>query len=116
MKIPNIYHVLWSDDKGARVRNKFQIDEISFKTWDEIEHMGSDVYREIDPAVRTKDRTLFVAFYFWGGYNKQTLWQEFDKVYELADEFVKSYSQYDGWEDRSFEEYMHEFITKHTQP
>lgn len=61
------------------------------------------------------DKALFVAFYFWSGYNKQTLWQEFDKVYELADKFVQTYSQDDTWENRSFEEYMDEFITKHTQ-
>ena len=60
-----------------------------------------------------KDKALFVAFYFWGGYNKQTLWQEFDKVYELADKFVQTYSQDDTWEDRSFEEYMDEFIREH---
>lgn len=59
------------------------------------------------------DKALFVAFYFWGGYNKQTLWQEFDKVYELADKFVQTYSQDDTWEDRSFEEYMDEFIKQH---
>lgn len=60
-----------------------------------------------------KDKALFVAFYFWGGYNKQTLWQEFDKVYELAEKFVQTYSQDDTWEDRSFEEYMDEFIKQH---
>ena len=60
-----------------------------------------------------KDKALFVAFYFWSGYNKQTLWQEFDKVYELADKFVQTYSQDDTWEDRSFEEYMDEFIREH---
>jgi hypothetical protein len=60
-----------------------------------------------------KDKALFVAFYFWGGYNKQTLWQEFDKVYELADKFVQTYSQDDTWEDESFEEYMDNFIREH---
>jgi hypothetical protein len=60
-----------------------------------------------------KDKALFVAFYFWGGYNKQTLWQEFDKVYELADKFVQTYSQDDTWEDRSFEESMDGFIREH---
>jgi glycosyltransferase involved in cell wall biosynthesis len=34
------------------------------------------------------DKALFVAFYFWGGYNTQSLWQEFDKIYELADKFA----------------------------
>jgi hypothetical protein len=38
------------------------------------------------------DKALFVAFYFWGGYNNGSVWQEFDKVYELSDEFVKTYS------------------------
>jgi hypothetical protein len=60
-----------------------------------------------------KDKALFVAFYFWSGYNKQTLWQDFDMVYELADKFVQSYSPLYNWEDVSFEEYMDEFIRKH---
>ena len=59
------------------------------------------------------DKALFVAFYFWGGYNKQSLWQEFDKIYELADKFVQSYSQDDTWEDESFEEYIDNFIREH---
>jgi len=59
------------------------------------------------------DKALFVAFYFWGGYNKQSLWQEFDKIYELADKFVQSYSQDKTWEDESFEEYMDNFIREH---
>mgnify|MGYP000446817793 CR=1 FL=1 len=58
------------------------------------------------------DKALFVAFYFWGGYNRQTLWQEFDKIYELADRFVNSYSQDKTWEDESFEEYMHNYIVE----
>lgn len=57
-----------------------------------------------------KDKALFVAFYFWGGYHKQSLFQEFDMVYELADKFVQTYSQDDTWEDVSFEEYMDKFI------
>ncbi len=60
-----------------------------------------------------KDKALFVAFYFWGGYNKQTLWQDFDMIYELADKFVQSYSPYYTWEDVSFEEYMDSFIREH---
>jgi len=59
------------------------------------------------------DRALFVALYFWGGYNKQSVWQEFDKIYELADKFVQSYSQDDTWEDESFEEFMDKFIKEH---
>lgn len=59
------------------------------------------------------DKALFVAFYFWSGYNTQSLWQEFDKIYELADKFVQSYSQDDTWEDESFEEYMDKFIREH---
>ena len=59
------------------------------------------------------DKALFVAFYFWGGYNKQSVWQEFDKIYELADKFVQSYSQDKTWEDESFEEFMHNFIVEH---
>ena len=60
-----------------------------------------------------KDKALFVAFYFWSGYNKQTLWQDFDMVYELADKFVQSYSPLYNWEDVSFEEYMDSFIREH---
>lgn len=60
-----------------------------------------------------KDKALFVAFYFWSGYNPQSLWQEFDKVYELADKFVQSYNPLYNWEDVSFEEYMDNFIKEH---
>lgn len=60
-----------------------------------------------------KDKALFVAFYFWSGYNKQTLWQDFDMIYELANKFVQSYDQDDTWEDESFEEYMDSFIREH---
>ena len=59
------------------------------------------------------DKALFVSFYFWSGYNKQSLWVEFDKVYELADKFVHSYSLEKTWEDESFEEYMDKFIKQH---
>lgn len=60
-----------------------------------------------------KDKALFVAFYFWSGYNTQSLWQEFDKIYELADKFVQSYNPLYNWEDVSFEEYMDNFIKQH---
>lgn len=60
-----------------------------------------------------KDKALFVAFYFWSGYNTQSLWQEFDKIYELADKFVQSYNPLYNWEDVSFEEYMDNFIKEH---
>lgn len=60
-----------------------------------------------------KDKALFVAFYFWSGYNKQTLWQDFDMIYELADKFVQTYSPHYTWEDVSFEEYMDSFIREH---
>jgi hypothetical protein len=60
-----------------------------------------------------KDKAIFLAFYFWSGYNKQTMWQEFDNVYELAEKFVQTYDPNDTWEDISFEEYMDEFIKKH---
>jgi hypothetical protein len=60
-----------------------------------------------------KDKAIFVAFYFWSGYNKQTMWQEFDNVYELAEKFVQTYDPNDTWEDISFEEYMDKFIREH---
>ena len=56
------------------------------------------------------DKALFVAFYFWGGYNNGSVWQEFDSIYELADKFVKTYSQDNNWEDECFESFMHDFI------
>ena len=58
-----------------------------------------------------KEKALFVAFYYWEvGHNEATLWQTFDKVYAMAEEFVKTYSPEEKWEDRSFEDYMVEFI------
>jgi len=60
-----------------------------------------------------KDKALFVAFYFWGGYNRQSVFQEFDSIYELADKFVQTYDPNDTWEDESFEEYMDKFIREH---
>jgi hypothetical protein len=60
-----------------------------------------------------KDKALFVGFFFWSGYNKQSLWQTFDEVYQLADKFVQTYSQLYNWEDVSFEEYMDKFIREH---
>ena len=60
-----------------------------------------------------KDKAIFVAFYFWSGYNKQTMWQEFDNIYELAEKFVQTYDSNDTWEDINFEEYMDKFIREH---
>ena len=60
-----------------------------------------------------RDKKLFIAFYFWGGYNSQSVWQEIDMVIDMADEFVLTYSQDNNWEDESFEEFMHEFILSH---
>jgi hypothetical protein len=58
-----------------------------------------------------KDKALFVAFYYFEvGHNTATLWQTFDDVYAMACEFVKTYNPNDGWEERSFEDYMVEFI------
>lgn len=58
-----------------------------------------------------KDKALFVAFYYWQvGHPNATLWQTFDDVYDMAGEFVQTYSPDDTWEDRSFEDYMLEFI------
>lgn len=57
-----------------------------------------------------RDKALFIAFYFWSGYNQKTLFNEFDNIYEWADKFVQTYSQDDTWEDESFEEYMDKFI------
>jgi hypothetical protein len=56
------------------------------------------------------DKKLFIAFYFWGGYHSQSVWQEIDRVIELADEFVLTYDQDNNWEEDSFEEFMEAFI------
>lgn len=60
-----------------------------------------------------KDKALFVAFYFWGGYNKGSVWQEFDRVHELAEKFVQTYDPNETWEEESFEEFMEHFILSH---
>jgi len=58
-----------------------------------------------------KDKALFVAFYYHEvGYPYATLWQTFDDVFAMAEEFVQTYSPNDKWDDRSFEDYMVEFI------
>jgi hypothetical protein len=62
-----------------------------------------------------KDKALFVAFYYWQvGHPKATLWQTFGDVYAMAEKFVQTYSPEDTWEDTSFEDYMVEFIQKHS--
>jgi len=62
-------------------------------------------------ASKEKDKALFVAFYYFEvGHPNATLWQTFDDVYKMAEEFVETYDINDGWEDRSFEDYMVEFI------
>ena len=60
-----------------------------------------------------RDKKLFIAFYFWGGYHDQSVWQEIDRVIDLADKFVLTYSQDNNWEDESFEEFMDAFILSH---
>jgi hypothetical protein len=57
-----------------------------------------------------KDRALFVAYYYWGHAQQESLWQSFDRLYELSEKFVNSYSQDKEWEDESFEEYMDKFL------
>lgn len=57
-----------------------------------------------------KDRALFVAYYYWGFEQKESVWQTFDKVYSLSEKFVNSYSQEKNWEDESFEEYMDNYL------
>ena len=67
--------------------------------------------------LKEKDKALFVAYFYWSGYNKETLFQSFDKVYEVAELFVNSYPEDriwgadEGGED--FEEYMEKFIKKY---
>jgi hypothetical protein len=57
-----------------------------------------------------KDGALFVAYYYWGYAQSESLWQSFDKLYDLSEKFVNSYSQDKNWEDESFEEYIENFI------
>jgi hypothetical protein len=57
-----------------------------------------------------KDRSLFVAYYYWGYEQNASLFQTFDTVYDLSEKFVNSYSQDKNWEDESFEEYMDNFL------
>jgi hypothetical protein len=57
-----------------------------------------------------KDRALFVAYYYWGFEQKESVWQTFDKVYSLSEKFVNSYSQEKNWEDESFEEYLNNYL------
>jgi hypothetical protein len=57
-----------------------------------------------------KDRALFVAYYYWGYAQSESLWQSFDKLYDLSEKFVNSYSQDKNWDDESFEEYIENFI------
>jgi hypothetical protein len=57
-----------------------------------------------------KDRALFVAYYYWGYERNESIWQSFDKLYDLSEKFVNSYSQDKNWEDESFEEYIENFL------
>ena len=57
-----------------------------------------------------KDRALFVAYYYWGYDQQESLWRSFDRLYELSEKFVNSYSQDKECEDESFEEYMDKFL------
>ena len=57
-----------------------------------------------------KDRALFVAYYYWGFEQKESVWQTFDKVYSLSEKFVNSYSQEKNWEDESFDEYLNNYL------
>jgi len=57
-----------------------------------------------------KDKAFFVACFYWSGYEKWTVFQSFDTVYQWAEEFVQTYDPNKTWEDESFEEYMENFI------
>lgn len=60
------------------------------------------------------DKKLFIAYYFWVGYHTQSVCNEIDRVIELADKFVLTYSQDNTLENESFEEFMEAFIMAHT--
>jgi len=77
-------------------------------TIDELRKRVSD--RGVIASDVSKDIALFVGFYFWSGFNKRTLFSEFDEIYSMAKEFVDTHPPCKTWEDSSFEEAMYEFI------
>jgi uncharacterized protein YabN with tetrapyrrole methylase and pyrophosphatase domain len=63
-----------------------------------------------------KDKALFVGYFFQMN-PKYSLFNTFDKVYELAEKFVATYDPTitDLWEEISFEETIENFIVEHTK-
>ena len=123
-----MYNVKIDDGQIARMNHQELVAWCRANNWDENNELSDDYLineaveceiaqqmAQFSPAVEAKERALFVAFYYWQvGHPNATLWQTFDDVYALSGEFVQTYSPEDTWEDTSFEDYMLEFIKKHT--
>lgn len=123
-----MYNVKIDDGRVARMNHQELVAWCRANNWDENNELSDDYLiaeaieceiaeqmAQFSPAEEAKERALFVAFYYWQvGHPNATLWQTFDDVYALSGEFVQTYSPEDTWEDTSFEDYMLEFIRKHT--
>jgi len=123
-----MYNVKIDDGQIARMNHQELVAWCRANNWDENNELSDDYLineaveceiaqqmAQFSPAEEAKERALFVAFYYWQvGHPNATLWQTFDDVYALSGEFVQTYSPEDTWEDTSFEDYMREFIKKHT--
>jgi hypothetical protein len=123
-----MYNVKIDDGQIARMNHQELVAWCRANNWDENNELSDDYLineaveceiaqqmAQFSPAEEAKERALFVAFYYWQvGHPNATLWQTFDDVYALSGEFVQTYSPEDTWEDTSFEDYMLEFIKKHT--
>jgi hypothetical protein len=123
-----MYNVKIDEGQVARMNHQELVAWCRANNWDENNELSDDYLineaieceiaeqmAQFSPAEEAKERALFVAFYYWQvGHPRATLWVTFDDVYALSGEFVQTYSPDDTWEDTSFEDYMLEFIKKHT--
>ena len=123
-----MYNVKIDEWRTARMNHQELVAWCRANNWDENNELSDDylineaIECEIaeqlamfSPAEEAKERALFVAFYYWQvGHPRATQWVTFDDVYDMSGEFVQTYSPDDTWEDTSFEDYMLEFIKKHT--
>jgi hypothetical protein len=123
-----MYNVKIDDGQIARMNHQELVAWCRANNWDENNELSDDYLineaieceiaeqmAQFSAADEAKERALFVAFSYWQvGHPNATLWQTFDDVYALSGEFVQTYSPEDTWEDTSFEDYMLEFIKKHT--
>lgn len=54
--------------------------------------------------------SFVVGYYFWAGFNTQSIFQEFDLVFKLAQKFLAETPKDINWGEVDFEEYLHNFI------